>query len=113
MRKWLAVLITLIVAVGFTAASYADDMGNKRKGKYTYRKVYKACHERGGVDSPKPPINPDAYTQSEWSRIFDGKEFGEFGCAEEWGQLGQEEIHDIYAYLHGHASDSPTPAKCK
>lgn len=113
MRKWLTVAAALFVVVGFTAVSFADEMGNKRKGKYTYRKVYKACHERGEVDSPKPPVNPDAHTQAEWTRIFDGREFGEFGCQEEWGQLPPEDIQDIYAYLHGHASDSPTPAKCK
>jgi hypothetical protein len=37
----------------------------------------------------------------------------EFGCKEEWSQLSDTELMDIYAYLHAHAADSPTPAKCK
>lgn len=102
--------------VGFSGIGFADDSseaGNKRKGKYTYRKVYKTCHERGGIDSPKPILNPDAKTQAQWKDIFENKKFEEFGCAEEWNKLTEEELRDIFSYLHDHASDSPTPAKCQ
>lgn len=103
-------LIFLFSAVG---AAFALDQGNKRKGKYTYRKVYKACMERGEVDSEKPPISPDAKTQAQWTRTFEKKEFADFGCQPEWEALPSEDLTDIYTYLHDHAADSPTPAKCK
>jgi hypothetical protein len=103
-------MIFLISAVG---TAYAMEKGNKRKGKYTYRKVYKSCMERGEVDSPKPPISPDAKTQAQWTRTFDKLNFEDFGCQPEWEALSEKDLSDIYTYLHDHAADSPTPAKCK
>jgi len=110
---------SIITIVAFTflfstaGITLALEKGNDRKGKYTYRKVYKACMERGEVDSPKPPISPDAKTQAQWTRTFEKKDFAEFGCKQEWDTLSEEDLMDIYAYLHNHAADSPTPAKCK
>ncbi|GAB6908313.1 Cytochrome c family protein [Desulfosarcina cetonica] len=104
------VLIFLISAIG---TCFALDMGNDRKGKYTYRKVYKACNARGEVDSAKPPISPDAKTQAQWTRAFEKKDFADFGCKAEWDALSADELADIYAYLYSHAADSPSPAKCK
>jgi hypothetical protein len=91
----------------------ALEKGNKRKGKYIYRKVYKACYQRGEVDSAKPPINPDAKTQAEWTQVFEKKNFDEFGCKPEWSNLSDSDLGNIFAYLHDHAADSPTPLKCK
>ena len=106
----LTATVFLFTAVG---AAYAMGRGNKRKGKYTYRKVYKACMERGEVDSEKPPISPDAKTQAQWTRTFDKQDFEDFGCQPEWEALSEKDLSDIYTYLHDHAADSPTPAKCK
>ncbi len=103
-------VIFLFSSIGI---SFALEMGNKRKGKYTYRKVYKSCMERGEVDSPKPPLSPDTKTQAQWTRTFEKKAFEDFGCKQEWDALSEEEINDIYTYLYEHAADSPTPAKCK
>lgn len=111
-KIWIGIL-ALMLLVSFSGLATAKDEGNKRKGKYTYRKVYKACNARGEVDVPKPTLNPDAKTQDQWTALFEGKSFDEFGCQEEWSQLSEKELLDIYTYLHAHASDSPTPAKCK
>lgn len=112
-KKLMTLALTLVVSIVFTGAVSAMEEGNKRKGKYIYRKVYKACHERGAVETAKPPLNPDAHTQAEWKTIFEGKQFDNFGCEEEWSGLSEDQIADIYTYLHAHASDSPTPLKCK
>ena len=118
-KKTLTTVFTLIIAItllsAFTLSGLAEakEPGNKRKGKYTYRKVYKACNERGEVEVPKPTLNPDAKTQAQWTDVFENKTFAEFGCQEEWSQLSETQLNDIYSYLHAHASDSPTPAKCK
>jgi hypothetical protein len=61
----------------------------------------------------KPPISPDAKTQAQWTRTFEKKDFADFGCQPEWEALSEKDITDIYTYLHDHAADSPTPAKCK
>ncbi len=106
-------LFTLALAVVFVDAAMAIERGNNRKGKYVYRKVYKACFERGAVASKTPPVSPDTKTQAEWTTLFDNRDFGQFGCPEEWEKLSDKDISDIYTYLHDHASDSPTPAKCK
>ena len=112
-KKTLIIILSLFITVSFTAAAFAGDKGNSRKGKYTYRKVYQACNERGEVDVAKPPISPDEKTQAQWKRMFDKKKFEEFGCAEEWSKLSEKDLLNIFTYLHGHAADSPTPAKCK
>jgi hypothetical protein len=113
MKKTMIGALALLLTLSFIGSVMAVERGNKRKGKYTYRKVYKACFERGEVQSPKPPISPDTKTQAQWTRMFDKNDFESFGCQEEWSKLGEKELSDIYTYLHDHAADSPTPAKCK
>ena len=112
-RKAVFLFTATIFLFSSVGVALALDKGNKRKGKYTYRKVYKACMERGEVDSAKPPISPDAKTQAQWTRVFEKKDFGDFGCKAEWEALSENDLTDIYTYLHDHAADSPTPAKCK
>ncbi len=112
-KKVIFLITALIFLCSAVSVTYAMERGNKRKGKYTYRKVYKACMERGEVDSPKPPISPDTKTQDQWTRAFDKKDFADFGCKPEWDALSGKDLSDIYTYLHDHAADSPTPAKCK
>lgn len=105
------------LAVGLFACSavqaFAEPTGNDLKGKYAYRGVYKACRERGEVESDKPSIHPDAKTQAQWEQVFAEKNFKIFGCAKEWDALTDEGRNDILTYLWKHAADSPTPAKCK
>ena len=112
-RKTGITILAIFLSFCFVGSGLAMELGNKRKGKYTYRKVYKACQQRGEVETSKPPINPDAHTQAEWKQLFSSKQFDEFGCSEEWEQLSDKDLTDIYTYLYSHASDSPTPAKCK
>ena len=112
-KKIVSIVVAALLSVCFIGTSLALEQGNKRKGKYTYRKVYKTCFNRGEVDSLKPPVNPDARTQAEWETLFASKSFNEFGCQEEWGALEDKDLTDIFTYLYSHASDSPTPAKCK
>jgi len=113
LKKMMIIAVTILISASFVGMAMASGKGNKRKGKYTYRKVYKACYERGEVEGPKPILNPDAHTQAEWTQIFEEKKFDEFRCKEEWGQLEDKALLDIFTYLHAHAFDSPTPAKCK
>ena len=112
-KKLFIVAVSLLVAASFVGPVAAMEQGNKRKGKYLYRKVYKACYERGAVESAKPALNPDAKTQAEWTQMFEQKNYAEFGCEEEFQALPKDDLVDIYSYLHAHASDSPTPLKCK
>ena len=109
------ILTLLAVVFAFTSVNVclAAKKGNKRKGKYIYRQVYKTCHTRGAVDSAKPVLNPDTKTQAQWKRVFDKKTFEIFGCKEEWDKLSEQDLLNIYTYLHAYAADSPTPAKCK
>jgi len=114
MLKKLVLTLTAMMFVFTTAGiGFADGKGNARKGKYTYRNVYKSCNERGEIDSPKPLLSPDAKTQAQWERTFDKKDFDQFKCGEEWSKLSDKDLDDIYMYLHDHAADSPSPAKCK
>lgn len=112
-KRIMFLALGLIITVSLSTTCLADGTGNKRKGKYTYRKVYKACHARGEVESSRPLLNPDTKTQAQWQRTFKRKDFEQFKCQEEFQNLSDKDLLDILAYLHAHAADSPTPAKCK
>jgi len=112
-RKATIGLLAVLLTVSFVGAALALELGNDRKGKYTYRKVYSACFDRGEVASKTPPLSPSTKTQAQWTEIFEKGDLSQFGCAQEWGQLAAEDVRDIYTYLHNHASDSPSPATCK
>ena len=58
LKKSLYAATALIFLFVTTGAALAMELGNKRKGKYTYRKVYKSCMARGEVDSPKTQGQP-------------------------------------------------------
>ena len=113
MKRISMILMVVLLAFTFIGPVWALEKGNKRKGKYTYRKVYKTCMERGEVTSPRPVMNPDAKTRDQWTRVFEKKNFAQFGCQQEWNNLSEEDLSDIYSYLWEFAADSPTPAKCK
>ncbi len=113
MKKTVIGVLAFVLTLSLAAVSVAAEKGNDRKGKYTYRKVYKACFERGAVESKKPPLSPDTKTQAQWTRVFENKDFEQFGCQQEWSSLSDKDLNDVYAYLHDHAADSPSPAKCK
>ena len=112
-KKILLVLTAIVFLFTTVGISLALEKGNKRKGKYSYRKVYNACFERGEVESKTPPISPADKTMAEWTTIFESKDLKQFGCQEEWSQVSDEAMTDIYTYMYDHAADSPTPAKCK
>ena len=112
-RKVIVTLMAFFFVFSAVGISFALEKGNKRKGKYTYRKVYKACFERGAVESKTPSISPADKTQAEWEALFTSKEYSQLGCEEEWNSLNKTQVTDIYTYLYEHASDSPTLAKCK
>ena len=112
-RKLIVITMAFLFVFSTIGIGFALDKGNKRKGKYTYRKVYNACFERGEVESKTPPISPADKTQAEWDTLFTSQDFAQFGCEDEWGNLNDTQVTNIYTYLYEHASDSPTPAKCK
>jgi len=115
LKKILITSVLIMFTLGSLSAAFASEGpgGNKRKGKYTYRKVVKACFERGEVDSATPKVSPADKKQAEWKAIFEGKNYGEFGCAQDWAALSDKDVLDIYSYLYSFAADSPTPATCK
>ena len=109
-----AAVVLIFVVVPFTFALAEDGpSGNKRKGKYTYRKVYKACAGAGGIESATATVSPADKNMAEWKDIFEGTNFDEFGCQDNWAALSDKDILDIYTYFHSGAADSPTPAKCQ
>ena len=110
LKKIAIALLGLGLLVTMTAAVMAADMGNERKGKYLFRKNCRACHQDG---ASAPALSPDSKTQAQWERIFEKKKYEDFECAAEWAKLSDSDKADILAYTHGHAFDSPSPAKCK
>ena len=103
--------LTATLLIIFTVVSVgpvlAKGKGNARKGKYLFRKHCRTCHVQGGQANEMSPIDRK---QAEWEALF--AKAG-FPCQADWPELSEKDLKDIYSYLHGHASDSPSPAKCK
>lgn len=113
-KKILFVAMAVLFALASITPVFAQGPeGNKRKGKYTYRNVYKACSERGAVESETPFLSPSDKTMEQWQRIFEKKNYDVFKCDAEFNALSEEDVLDIYSYLYNYAADSPSPAKCK
>lgn len=115
-KKLMISAVLMMFTLGTAGAAFAADGpgGNKRKGKYTYRKLVKSCFQRGAVDSATPTVSPADRKMSEWTAVFEGKAFnGVFGCEQEWANASEKDILDIYSYFYSSAADSPTPATCK
>jgi hypothetical protein len=53
LRKVIVTSMAIFLVFSAVSAGFALDKGNNRKGKYTYRKVYQACFERGAVESKR------------------------------------------------------------
>ena len=60
MKKIILILTVFAFVVTSAGVVFAADKGNKRKGKYTYRMVYKSCHQRGELDSATPSLSPNS-----------------------------------------------------
>ena len=115
-KKSIALTLSLLFALVSISASFADEgpQGNKRKGKYTYRKVCKACAEAGDTESATPKVSPADKKKAEWKVIFENKDYaGTFGCDAHWAKLSDQDVLDIYSYFYSYAADSPNPATCK
>ncbi len=99
------ILVFLFVTMGL---ALAEGKGNSRKGKYLFRKSCRTCHSEGAGAKELSPVSK---TQAEWEEVF--KVLDTVECKEEIAKLSEKDSLDIYSYLHGHAFDSPSPAKCK
>jgi len=113
-KSIITLTVLLFTMVTFSMAFTSDGpAGNDRKGKYTYRKVYKTCSQEGAVESATPKLSPSDKTMAQWKIVFENKNFDEFGCKDNWVGLSDTDILDIYSYFYHHAKDSPSPATCK
>jgi mono/diheme cytochrome c family protein len=101
----LIIVVFLLVSIGIVMA---EGKGNARKGKYLFRKNCRSCHVEDGKAKSLSPIDK---TQAKWDEVFNSLD--KLPCIAEWEKLSEKDRNDIYAYLWGHAFDSPSPAKCK
>ena len=106
-NRWIALALLVIFIITLAGVALAGGKANARKGKYLFRKHCRTCHVQGGKAKEMSPVD---HTQAEWEKIFKA---AEFPCKADWPELSEKDLNDIYAHLHGHASDSPSPAKCK
>ena len=110
-RRILSILLCaafLFASIGLVAAS---GKGNARKGKYLFRKNCRSCHSEGATgDRVGKPLSPLTKTQAEWKKVFDS--YQSLACKDVWESMSEQDLLDIFTYLHDHAYDSPSPAKC-
>ena len=108
MQRIGTILIILALIISLAGISLATGKGNARKGKYLYRKNCRTCHVPGGSAKELSPISK---TQAQWQKVFE--EPNQLSCKDEWAKLSEKDRLDMFAHLHGHAFDSPSPAKCQ
>ncbi len=107
-KRVCTVLLALIVVAGSLGLSLAAEGGNARKGKYLFRKNCRSCHIEGG---PAKELSPIDFTQAQWKKFF--ADPSGLKCKDEWAKQSPADLGDIFTYMHDHAKDSPSPAKCK
>lgn len=81
--------------------------GNERKGQYLYQKnCRESCHDGSGAME----LSPMERTYAEWEGF--AKNLDKLPCAEHFrDKVSEEDLIDIFSYLHGGAKDSPNPTK--
>ena len=100
----------IVLSIAIIGLSFAGVKGNNRKGKYLFRKNCRSCHvENGSAKELSPMSKP----QGEWEAAFTKDAVKNLSCSVEWEKRTEKDLLDIYAYMHDHAFDSPSPLKCK
>jgi len=75
-KKLVCMAVSILFVLTATTLVFAEGPeGNKRKGKYTYKGVYKACAKRGEVESKTPVLSPGDKTMAKSGEIFQRKMF--------------------------------------
>jgi len=109
-KKLLLTALTIIMTLSLVSINLAAPEGNKRKGKYLFRKNCRSCHSEAGTAKELSPISK---TQAEWEKVFSNDSYKDLPCKEEWDKQTDGDLLDIYTYMYKHAFDSPSPLKCK
>ncbi len=104
----LSILLIMFFVLSFAGVVTGAGKGNARKGKYLFRKNCRTCHQEGKGANELSPISK---TQAQWKKVFEGCD--KLACRDVWAKLSEKDLEDMFAYLHGHAFDSPSPAKCQ
>lgn len=109
-KRGFSLVLGLLLVLGTVSLASALGDGNYRKGKYLFRKNCRSCHAEGQKAKDLSPLDK---TQAEWVKAFSAEAVAGYPCKDEWAKLSDTDKNDIFTYLHKHAKDSPTPAKCK
>jgi hypothetical protein len=109
-KRVLLSVFCMLMAAGFIAGIVSAEGGNARKGKHLFRTTCRQCHQEGAAATP---LSPDSKTQAQWEKTFKPETYQELACKDEWAKQSKEDLTDMFTYLHEHAYDSPSPAKCK
>jgi hypothetical protein len=110
MKRLLKLSLASVVLSMMLAQPLYAKKPNARKGKYLFRKHCRSCHSEKGEAKALSPISK---TQAEWTAVFKNGEFKHLKCNDVWSERKEKDLNDMYAYMHDHAYDSPSPLKCK
>ena len=107
-RKWIFILIDLIISLCFFGLGIAGSKANSRKGKMLFRKNCRACHN----GSKAQELGPYQKTIKEWEAAFAKDKLKDYACKDEWQKLSEQDLIDILEYLRAGASGSAVPRGC-
>lgn len=109
-NRFMISLFLIVISIAFVQPVFAAKKANARKGKYLFRKHCRSCHVESGSAKALSPISK---TQAQWTAVFADGGFEKLECKANWDQRSEKDLRDMYAYMHDHAYDSPSPLKCK
>ncbi len=109
-RKLVFMFVAITFVFSLASFGFSETNGNSRKGKHLFRNSCRECHQE---DATAKPLSPDSKTQAQWERVFKPDNYNKLDCKDEWAKHSEQDLADIFTYLHKHAFDSPSPAKCK
>ena len=104
-RKWILILMALIISLCFVGLGIAGSKANPRKGKMLFRKNCRACHNGNKAQE----LGPYLKKIDEWEAMFAKDKFQEFACKDEWQKLSEQDLIDMLEYLKAGAADSEVP----
>lgn len=103
--------VILLYAGTCVAADYRsvvlDLESNDSRGQFLYRQNCRnACHDgEHGTGQKRSPMD---LLMADWEKISEN--IKDIACIDQWPDgLSDEDLSDIFSYLHSGAADSPTP----
>ncbi|WP_027389687.1 c-type cytochrome [Chrysiogenes arsenatis] len=100
-------IVASAVFFAVSAIAAPPEDGKGPRGRFVFKKECRTCHDGAKASD----MNPNTFTMEQWIERLDN--MMALPCAAEWKEkVKEQDLKNIYRYLHDGALDSPQPATC-